>query len=120
MRVLIVDDSRVARLLVCGYLEELRPDWRLDQACSGVEAVALAAEHPYDLVVLDVNMPGMSGLLAGERILRASTTVKVAVLTANIQNASRQRAEALGMLFLPKPVDEEQIEKLLAFAERSE
>ncbi|MFC4161080.1 response regulator [Chitinimonas lacunae] len=120
MRVLIVDDSRVARLLVCGYLEERRPDWQLDQASSGVEALTLATEHAYDLVVLDINMPGMSGLLAGERILRASASIRVAVLTGNVQTASRLRAEALGMLFLAKPVNDALIERLLTFAEQPE
>jgi CheY-like chemotaxis protein len=62
---------------------------------------------------MDVNMPGMSGLAAGERILQLRPQAKVMVLTANVQTSVRQRAEALGMRFLQKPITEATIDRLL-------
>ena len=105
-KVLIVDDSRVSRMLVRTMLEDQRPDWALFEVSSGVEAIAFAQREEVDVVTLDVNMPGVSGLAAGERILQLRPDALVAVMTANIQSSVRQRTEALGMHFLKKPITE--------------
>ncbi|MBV8659902.1 MAG: response regulator [Burkholderiales bacterium] len=112
-QVLIVDDSRVSRMLVRAFLEEKRPNWAFTEASTGQEAIDLAERETFDLVTLDVNMPGMSGLAAGERILQLRPDARVVVLTANVQSTVRQRAEALGMRFLQKPITEATIERLL-------
>ena len=112
-QVLIVDDSRVSRMLVRAFLEEKRSDWQFSEASNGQEAIDLAEREPFDLVTLDVNMPGMSGLAAGERILQIRPTARVVVLTANVQSTVRQRAEALGMRFLQKPITEATVARLL-------
>ncbi|QNM97408.1 response regulator [Chitinimonas koreensis] len=112
-QVLIVDDSRVSRMLARAYLEERRPQWTFFEASSGEEAIALAEREELELVTLDVNMPGMSGLAAGERILQIRPSAQVVVLTANVQSSVRQRAESLGMRFLQKPITEATISRLL-------
>lgn len=112
-QVLIVDDSRVSRMLIRAYLEEKRPDWQFFEAGSGEDAIKLAEVEQVDLVTMDVNMPGMSGLAAGERILQLRPGANVMVLTANVQSSVRQRAEALGMRFLQKPITEATIARLL-------
>jgi CheY-like chemotaxis protein len=112
-QVLIVDDSRVSRMLVRAFLEEKRADWNFAEAASGQEAIDFATANAVDLVTLDVNMPGMSGLAAGERILQLRPQAHVVVLTANVQSSVRQRAEALGMRFLQKPVTEATVARLL-------
>lgn len=112
-QVLIVDDSRVSRMLARAYLEERRPQWTFFEASSGEEAIALAEREELELVTLDVNMPGMSGLAAGERILQIRPAAQVVVLTANVQSSVRQRAESLGMRFLQKPITEATISRLL-------
>lgn len=115
--VLIVDDSRVSRMLARAYLEEMRPDWVFFEAANGEEAIAIAQREPIELITLDVNMPGMSGLAAGERILQLRPGICIVVLTANVQSSVRQRAEALGMHFLQKPVTETTITHLLELVE---
>ncbi|QDQ26081.1 response regulator [Chitinimonas arctica] len=115
--VLIVDDSRVSRMLARAYLEEKRPGWTFFEAANGEEAVAIAEREAIELVTLDVNMPGMPGLAAGERILQLRPQAHVVVLTANVQSSVRQRAEALGMHFLQKPVTEATIARLLELVE---
>ncbi|WP_374351865.1 response regulator transcription factor [Chitinimonas sp.] len=112
-QVLIVDDSRVSRMLVRAYLEERRPDWQFFEAGNGDDAIKLAEQQPIDLVTMDVNMPGMSGLAAGERILQLRPQADVMVLTAIVQSSVHQRAEALGMRFLQKPITEATIDRLL-------
>ncbi|HEY9104927.1 response regulator [Chitinimonas sp.] len=115
--VLIVDDSRVSRMLARAYLEEMRPDWVFFEAANGEEAIAIAQKEAIELITLDVNMPGMSGLAAGERILQLRPGICIVVLTANVQSSVRQRAEALGMHFLQKPVTETTITHLLELVE---
>jgi CheY-like chemotaxis protein len=113
-QVMIVDDSRVSRMLVRAFLEEKRPDWSFFEAGTGEDAIKLAEAETIDLVTMDVNMPGMSGLAAGERILQLRPGAAVIVLSANVQTSVRQRAEALGVRFLQKPITEATIDQLLA------
>lgn len=115
--VLIVDDSRVSRMLARAYLEESRPDWQFFEASCGEDAIALVQKEAIELVTLDVNMPGMSGLAAGEQILRLRPKAQVVVLSANVQSSVRQRAESLGMQFLQKPITESTIARLLELVE---
>ncbi len=63
MKALVVDDCAIARELLVLALEGLT---NADQAENGTDAVkmveaALGAEHPYDLICMDLNMPGMTG-----------------------------------------------------------
>ena len=102
--VLVVDDSRVARMMVRAIIEDNRPGWRVAEAASGEEAVtAAAANHP-DFVILDVNMPGIGGLVAARQLLAIQPGVAIALLTANIQDAVREQAADLGVAFIAKPI----------------
>lgn len=116
-KVLIVDDSRVSRMLARAYLEESRPEWQFFEASCGEDAIALAQKEAIELVTLDVNMPGMSGLVAGERLLQLRPRARIVVLSANVQTSVRQRAEAMGMAFLQKPITEATIARLLELVE---
>ncbi|PHV12298.1 response regulator [Chitinimonas sp. BJB300] len=105
-------------MLVRGYLEESRPNWRYFEASSGEDAIALVQKEAIDLVTMDINMPGISGLAAGERILQLRPKARVVVLSANVQANVRDKAEALGMQFLPKPVTAATIVRLLEMMEQ--
>ncbi|HPP48297.1 MAG TPA: response regulator, partial [Accumulibacter sp.] len=61
---LIVDDSRMSRMMIAKYVSQLRPAWSLLEASSGEEALAMIAVSCPDLISMDVNMPGMNGLQA--------------------------------------------------------
>ncbi|MEZ5181879.1 MAG: response regulator transcription factor [Acidimicrobiales bacterium] len=82
IRVLIADDHQVVR----AGLEQLlatAPDIELvAMAADGAEAVALAAEHEPDIVLMDLSMPELDGVAATRRITDASTTTQVVVLTS--------------------------------------
>ncbi len=100
---LIVDDSSVSRMMIRGRVNSLQPDWRVIEAATGDEAIALVVSESPDYLTMDVNMPGMSGFEAVERIRQVNQTVRIAILTANIQSSSRERAEQLGVCFVQKP-----------------
>ncbi|MDQ1034142.1 two-component system response regulator ResD [Streptomyces sp. V3I8] len=78
-RVLVVDDDPTVAEVVSGYLD--RAGYRVDRAGDGPEALALAAAHRPDLVVLDLMLPGMDGLEVCRR-LRDRGPVPVVMLTA--------------------------------------
>ncbi|MYW65524.1 response regulator [Streptomyces sp. SID8379] len=78
-RVLVVDDDPTVAEVVTGYLE--RAGYLVDRAGDGPTALAGAAAHRPDLVVLDLMLPGMDGLEVCRR-LRARGPVPVVMLTA--------------------------------------
>ena len=102
--VLICDDEAVLRALVRDTLEsEL---YTIVEARNGDECLELASSVRPDLVVLDMMMPGRSGLevLSAIRADAALTEIPVVMLTARAQAQDRQAALAVGAdHYLPKP-----------------
>lgn len=111
--VLVVDDSRVSRLLARQYILAVHPDWTVEEAGTGEEALQKAGSICPALVIMDVNMPGMGGLAAAEQLRGICPDAHISLLTANVQSATRNRAAELGIGFMEKPITEERINKLL-------
>lgn len=105
-QVLIVDDSKVSRMLIKAMMSVHHPEWLYHEADSGDAALRLIATTPVDLVTMDVNMPGINGIDAAAQIRARLPEVFIAVLSANVQSNTRQRAEQLGAHFYGKPVTE--------------
>ena len=117
--VLVVDDSRVSRLMTRQYIMSEHPDWNVVEAATGEEALALiqAGGLTPVLIMLDVNMPGIGGLAAAEQLLTLCPGVRICLATANVQNATRNRASELGIGFMEKPITEARIHQVLAALE---
>ncbi|GHF50217.1 DNA-binding response OmpR family regulator [Amycolatopsis bartoniae] len=79
MRVLVVDDDVTVRDVVCRYLE--KAGYEVAVAGTGEQALAAFARRPPDLVVLDLMLPGITGLEVCRR-LRRTSAVPVVMLTA--------------------------------------
>ncbi len=104
LRVLLAEDNPVNQKVAVRMLEKL--GCQVDAVGNGLEAVAMAAQLPYDLLLMDLQMPEMDGL-AASRALRAQglTTLPIIALTANSQEADRRLCLAAGMNdFLAKPI----------------
>ena len=112
--VLIVDDSRLARMMVAGLIAERWPQTAIREASNAEEAIAATAESRPDLVILDYNLPGEAGLDVVERLRKLAPAADIVLVTANIQSAIRRRAEEVGCRFVAKPVTAEKMDKLLA------
>lgn len=110
--VLLVDDSRVARMLTRKVIETNRPGWTVLEAGCGEEGLSLLAQSQPACIFLDVNMPGIGGIETARRMRALAPAVRITLLTANIQDPIRHQAEELGVGFLTKPVRDE---ALLAF-----
>jgi len=86
--VLIVDDERTIRELLIAVFADL-PGWAATAVPDGTEALATLATLRPDLLVLDVNLPGLTGLEVYQRLRaqEALTAVPVIFMTASLQRA---------------------------------
>ncbi len=109
--VLVVDDSKVMREMVIACLRAIE-GLSFVQAASGLEAIEQLSLRPYDLVVLDLNMPDIGGVevvefVRGQDQLRA---LPILIVTTRGDEASRSRVlEAGASRFMTKPFAPEQI-----------
>ena len=114
--VLIVDDSRLARIVASKIVKQLKPDWELVEAANAGEALAAASGRRVDVALIDFNMPGQDGLeLAGE-LRRTYPEIPIAIVSANIQDEVVARARAVNAAFVAKPVTEDSLSGFLSGA----
>lgn len=96
-RILIVDDDPAIHPLLTAAIEA--PDRRIDSASDGLAGLRCVEETPYDLVMTDVNMPGLDGMALLERIREVRPETRVVVMTVastpeGVVRAIRERAFA--------------------------
>ena len=103
-RVLVVDDSKLARMAVAKALTTLQPGWTRVEAANADEALALASKDAFDLAILDFNMPGRDGLHLAADLLALKPDMPLAVISANHQVEVVTRAREVGATFLQKPL----------------
>ena len=116
MLVLLVEDILVNQMVTATALR--RDGHRVDVATSGADAVLMASHTPYELVLMDLMMPGMSGYDAA-RAIRAlpgvASVVPIVALTATASDQDRISCRAAGMQgMLTKPVPPAALAGLLA------
>lgn len=116
---LIVDDSRMSRMLIRAMIAEKRPDWQILEAASGDEALAMLQTQRPDFVSMDINMPGISGLEAAGRIRLHHPDIRVVICTANIQESTREAARRAGVQFVAKPITPQSMAEAIAFFEHA-
>ncbi|HET8729692.1 MAG TPA: response regulator [Moraxellaceae bacterium] len=108
LRILVVDDSEAIRVFMRAKLKSLANDHHLDlhveTAPSGEEAVACCDNHAYDLVFMDVVMPGIGGIEACRRI-KARHNVPITMVSSLRAQEDHDAARAAGCdNYLDKPV----------------
>ncbi|HEY3497445.1 MAG TPA: response regulator [Polyangiaceae bacterium] len=115
MKALIIDDSRAMRLLIGRVLQGL--DFSTVEAGNGREALdALASEGPFDVALVDWNMPVMDGLefVLEVRRERALDEMAIVMVTTESEERQVQRAIAAGASeYLMKPFTAEAFERKL-------
>jgi CheY-like chemotaxis protein len=115
-RVLVVDDSKLARMAVAKALTAIHPDWTRVEAANADEALALAKSDSLDLAILDFNMPGRDGLQLAAEMLALRPAMPLAVISANHQVEVVTRAREVGATFLQKPLTEKALREFVADA----
>jgi CheY-like chemotaxis protein len=104
--VLVADDHEINQTLMCGLLSRL--GHRAEGVRNGRDAVAAVQSRPYDLVLMDMNMPEMDGMTA-TRVIRAlagpANITPIVALTAHAFTGLREEFLAAGMNdYLSKPI----------------
>jgi DNA-binding NarL/FixJ family response regulator len=112
-KVLIVDDSKLARMAVAKALNALHPEWTRLEAANAQEALARVKEDSPDIVLLDFNMPGKDGVALAAELHQLNPRIHVAVISANQQTEVITRAQAAGAAFLAKPLTEKALGEFL-------
>ncbi|RPJ25219.1 MAG: response regulator, partial [Planctomycetaceae bacterium] len=118
LRILLAEDNLVNQKLALRLLE--RVGYRADVAANGLEVLQALRRQPYDLVLMDVQMPEMDGLEASRTIgseWPAGQRPRIIAMTANVLPEDRQECFAAGMDdFIAKPI---RVDELLAALARS-
>ena len=112
-KLLIVDDSKLARMSVAKAMKALYPDWTRVEAANADEALTLSGDAAFDIALLDFNMPGRDGLELATDLRRAHPKMPIAIISANHQDEIVARAKAIGATFLPKPLTEQALSGFL-------
>jgi CheY-like chemotaxis protein len=116
MKVLVVDDSKLARLVMASAMRRVRPEWELVEATNADEAVTAISTRSIDIALVDFNMPGTDGLELVARIRAVNSTMPVAVVSANLQDEIIGRARELNAAFVAKPLTDEALGAFLSGA----
>lgn len=114
--VLIVDDSKLARMVVAKALGRLRPDWTHVEAGNADEALARAQGQQVHVALIDFNMPGSDGLTLAADLRQHWPALPIAIISANVQDEIIARARAVNATFVAKPVTEEGLSGFLSGA----
>ena len=112
-KILIVDDSKLARMAVARALNNLYPQWSRCEAATADEALKCIGENAPDIVLLDFNMPGKDGLTLASELRHSHPKINVAVVSANQQAEVVTRTREAGATFLAKPLTEKALGEYL-------
>ena len=115
LRILLAEDNLVNQKLALRLLQQM--GYRADIAGNGIEAIDCCKRQPYDLVLMDVQMPEMDGLEASRRITAtalAAARPRIVAMTANAMQGDREACIAAGMDdYLTKPIRIDQLVEAL-------
>ena len=115
MKYLITDDSKMARKMMSKSLKGLIPNVdEVLEASNGEEAVEQYKNHKPKVCFMDLTMPVMDGFEAVKQICEYDANAKIIIVSADIQEASKQRAKENGAIgFIKKPISEETLSSML-------
>ena len=117
MRVLVVEDNAISTKVISGLLKKIQVE--CETASSGEQALSMLKTKPYDLVLMDCQMPTLDGFKTAElwRDYERQHNLKylpIIALTAHVLEEYKQRALASGMDgHLAKPIDFNQLNELI-------
>jgi len=111
--VLVVDDSKVSRMMITAIIKDQRSNWTIIEAGCGDDAIEASKDKAIDLCIIDYNMPGMDGLELATKLKESFPYTPMSLLTANVQESTKEKAEAIGIRFTRKPITDERVTSIL-------
>ncbi len=109
IKVLVVDDHELVRTGICRMLVDTPEIQVVAEAESGEQAIELARQHQPNVVLLDVNMPGIGGVETTRRLVQLATEIKVLAVSGLIEEpypSMLLKAGASGYITKGAPLDE--------------
>lgn len=116
-RILLVEDNKINMKVIVRILKKL--GYKPDKAYDGLEAVEKATLNDYDIILMDMRMPGMNGPDATATILKRLSEENrefpvIVALTANVYPAAKEQCRRVGMRdFLSKPIQIPELKEIL-------
>ncbi len=117
LRTIVVDDEQLAREELCFLLGQLDNVEVVGQAANGIEALRVVDEQSPDLVMLDVQMPGLTGFEVARRLVQAGVEAHFVFVTAFDQHAI-EAFDVNAVDYLLKPVEAERLSTAVDRARR--
>ena len=103
-KLLLVEDNKINQEIVLGLLEHSQIN--IDIANNGVEAIELYEKNPYELILMDLQMPVMDGIEATKKIRQKDKNIPIVALTANAMQEDIENTKEAGMnAHLNKPIE---------------
>jgi CheY-like chemotaxis protein len=99
-RVLVVDDEDDIRSMLAIVLAA--EGWQVEDAAGGEEALARCDSEAHDVVVLDLRMPGMSGLDVAQQLVEREYPARLVLFSAYVDSAVERECEELGIAVVDK------------------
>lgn len=96
IKILLVDDHELVRTGVCKILNEVKGFKVIDECETGEEAIKFCRQTEPDVILMDMDMPGMGGLEATKKILRFAPEAKVIMLTAHTEDPFPTKVMQIG------------------------
>jgi CheY-like chemotaxis protein len=117
-RILVVDDEDGFRRSLAFKLRRLHSAV-VEEAASGSAALEILEDHSeeegFNLILMDLSMPGMTGMEAYREIRRRGVDTPVILMSAYSTPENEEEAQTLGVTLLAKPIDKETLRKTLLF-----
>ncbi len=108
-RILIVDDEPIVREAIHDWLVDA--GYGVTTARTGEEALEIVARQDFDLVILDVRLPGKTGIRSLQEMKETKPGIKAIIITAYASPELRTEAMKLGAIdYLSKPIAPDQLE----------
>lgn len=113
--IVIIDDSRVSRMMTRAIIADKHNDWEFIEAENGDDALAKVEGKSIDFFSVDLNMPGIDGLELITQLKPNFPESKMALMTANVQDAVIQKCKELNTPIFNKPITEESVSNMLGY-----
>jgi CheY-like chemotaxis protein len=110
--VLVVDDAAFSRRMLRKYIEA--EGCKVLEATNGQQALEIVQQYQPDCILTDLLMPDVDGFQLLKNLRDQGCTIPIAIITADIQDTSRQRGIELGAVqFINKPAKEGEVRQIV-------
>ena len=111
VNVLVVEDDLALQEAIIDTLK--LSSIKASSVPSAEKALELLGKQKFDMVISDVNMPGMDGFTLGAALRKKYETCYITMLTANVKEETQNKAKQLGFGLVSKPISNEKMKEIL-------